>query len=367
MPEPLSPLFEELYLGQGMDLAMDTLLDRLYPGLAGIAPHPWFTTVNGYAYMRGDFTMTWELALKFMADAFSGKSLRAIRDAIPSWRDQALPLQVRTVRRWKQVDLASMADDHLLDGIRELARAEALYWSSATLVMAVARGTEMALEIFLSIALPRSGLHSAPFLRGFPSRAIEAEAELQTLAARVRGSDELRELVRSTPTQKLLDAFHGSAAGVAIVEQLRSYLDRYGHRVYDLDFAEPTQAEDPLPVLLSLRTQVQQPGRDVNARRAEMARERDQLIETTARSIDPVRRRLFLTILRWAWRLAPYREEALFYVGSAWPALRRLALELGRRLAAAGSLEAPEEVFFLYSDELRDASGAAASPARAQR
>jgi phosphohistidine swiveling domain-containing protein len=301
----------------------------------------------------GEFSMTWELALKFMADAFSGKSLSAIRNAIPSWRDQALPLHLRAVQQWKKVDLASMSDEHLLDGIRELARAEALYWSSATLVMAVARGSEMALDFFLSVGLPTSGLHSALFLRGFPSRAIEAEAELQDLAAHVRGSDELRELVLSTPTPRLLDALHGSPAGVAIVEHLRSYLDRYGHRVYDLDFAEPTQSEDPLPVLLSLRTQVQRPGRDVNARRAEMARERDQLIETTARAIDPVRRRLFLTILRWAWRLAPYREEALFYVGSAWPALRRLALELGRRLADVGSLEAPDAVFFLYSDELR--------------
>jgi pyruvate,water dikinase len=66
-------------------------------------------------------------------------------------------------------------------------------------------------------------------------------------------------------------------------------------------------------------------------------------------------------LLGWAQRFAPIREEALFYVGAGWPALRRLALELGQRLTEAGSLDAPDDVFYLRSAEL-----AAASAARAE-
>jgi len=62
--------------------------------------------------------------------------------------------------------------------------------------------------------------------------------------------------------------------------------------------------------------------------------------------------------LNWAQRYAPIREEALFYVGAAWPALRRLALELGKRLTEAGSLNTPDDVFYLRSDELASASAA---------
>src|SRR5262249_2958184 len=83
--------------------------------------------------------------------------------------------------------------------------------------------------------------------------------------------------------------------------------------------------------------------------------------QKTARLLDPLRRRLFLKILRWAQGLAPYREEAMFYVGSAWPALRRLALELGRRLAEAASLPAAEDVFFLQRARLQAASEARAT------
>jgi pyruvate,water dikinase len=256
------------------------------------------------------------------------------------------------------LDLAAAPDDRLLDGVRQLARSEGVYWGSTTLALAAAKNSDLAFDRFLSIAVPRSGLSSALFLRGFPSKALEAEAELQAIAEEIRGSDTLREVVSTTPTQRVLDALTACVGGSVSVARLRSYLDRYGHQVYNLDFAEPTQAENPVPVLLSLKLQVLQPRIDLKARQAQMVRERQHLIEKTARSLDPLRRRLFLKILRWAQGLAPHREEALFYIGSAWPALRRLALELGRRLADAGSLATPDDVFYLQTGELQAASEA---------
>ena len=58
--------------------------------------------------------------------------------------------------------------------------------------------------------------------------------------------------------------------------------------------------------------------------------------------------------------MAPYREDALFYLGAAWPLLRRFALELGRRLESAGLLGTADDVFFLESEELEKAIAARA-------
>ena len=358
MPEPLSPLFEELYLREGMELAMDKAAELTGEGdLVVDTGLPWYATVNGYAYLRGSFTTNWRGLAKSLPTILSGKMIREMfRRAIPYWRDEALPAHLRTVERWKGLDLATASDERLLDGIRELARSEGLYWGSADVAIAIVRGSDLVLDRFLPIAMPRSGLSSALFLRGFPSKALEAEAELRTIAEQLRASDDLRDLVGSTPARRLLDALKASPSGSAIVERLQTHLDRYGYQVYNLDFAEPTQAEDPMPVLLSLKAQVQQPGRDVGARQAEMARERERLVEKTVRSLDPLRRRLFLKILRWAQGLAPQREEAFFYVGCAWPTLRRLALELGRRLVEAGSLVVPDDLFYLETGELLAAS-----------
>ncbi len=393
MPEPLSPLFDELYLREGMKLAMDKDVEMLgYPDVMADTGLPPYTTVNGYAYLCASISVNWRGMLKLLAALFGGKTMRAtFVHGIPYWRDEVLPAHLRTVERSKGLDLATALDERLLDGIRELARSEAVYWGATTIVLAAAKGSDQVLNRFLSVAMPGSGLSSARFLRGFHSKALEAEAELRAIAEQIRASDDLRELVGSTPAQRLLDALKAGPSGSIVVEGLQRYLDRYGHQVYNLDFAEPTQAEDPMPVLLSLKAQMQGKeltpptpipcaGMGVNesspfpsgeggpgvrsdplTRQAEMARERERLVERTARSLDPLRRRLFLKILRWAQGLAPQREDALFYIGSAWPALRRLALELGRRLVDAGSLVVPYDVFYLETGELRAAGEARAA------
>src|SRR5262249_17435222 len=209
-------------------------------------------------------------------------------------RDEVLPAHLETVERWKGLDLATAPDERLLDGVRELARSEAVYWGSTTLALAAAKNSDMALDRFLSTTMPRRGLPYPLFRRRFPSRALDAEVDLQAVAEQIRASEELRELVRTTPAQRLLDALKASPSGSGVVDRLQRYLDRYGHQVYNLDFAEPTLAEDPSPVLFSLKTYAQRPGADMRARQAEMAHERENLVEKTARSLDPLRRRLFL-------------------------------------------------------------------------
>jgi rifampicin phosphotransferase len=368
MPEPLSPLFDELYLNEGMKLAMDRIGAMLgYADLVVDTGLSWYATVNGYAYLRGNFQVNWRGLPRWLPALLAGKPVRVtFGRGIPYWRDEVLPAHLRTIERWKGVDPAAAPDEQLLDGIRELARSEAVYWGSTTLALAAAKNSDLALNRFLGVALPGRGLSSARFLRGFPSKALDAEAELQSIARQVRASDELREIVQATPARGLLDALSASSSGRIVLARLQQYLDRYGHQVYNLDFAEPTQAEDPMPVVLSLTRQVQQVSTDVRARQAEMVREREGLVGTCARSLDPLRRRLFLKIVRWAQGFAPAREEALFYIGSAWPTLRRLALELGRRLAEGGSLAVPEEVFYLQTGVLLAASQArSAGQARA--
>jgi pyruvate,water dikinase len=358
MPEPLSPLFNELYLDEGMKVGMDKIGDMLgYSDLVVDSGLPWYTTVNGYAYLRGNFEINWRGLARSLPALLGGKPIRVtFGRGIPYWRDEILPAHLQTIERWQAVGPAAATDEQLLEGIRELARSEAVYWGSTTLALAAAKNSDLALNGFLSVALPGRGLSSARLLRGFHSRALDAEAELQSIAQQVRASEELRQLVQATPARRLLDALTANSSGRSVLDRLQQYLGRYGHQVYNLDFAEPTQAEDPMPVVLSLKSQVQQRSPDVRARQAEMVRERDSLVATCVRSLDPLRRRLFLKILRWAQGFAPAREEALFYIGSAWPTLRRLALELGRRLAEARSLTVPEDVFYLHTRELLAAS-----------
>jgi pyruvate,water dikinase len=68
-------------------------------------------------------------------------------------------------------------------------------------------------------------------------------------------------------------------------------------------------------------------------------------------ALDPVRRRLVARSLAWMASVVPAREDALAAQGLAWPVMRRLLEELGRRLVAEGVLTASDQVFWLSRDE----------------
>jgi pyruvate,water dikinase len=360
MPEPLSPLFEKLYLRDGLDRSMDNVVAELQ--IAGsifeqLVQRPLFNTVNGFAYQRADVKLDWR-TVPILVAAVARTIPALFRDGVPFWRDRELPLYRETVERWKALDPTTLTDERLLAGIRELALADARYWFAVALAIGTAKVTDGLLDSFLSKAAPDRHLTSGRFLQALTARGLDSEVALERVAELVRGSAELRDLVGRTPPEGLRAALTSSEAGAPVVAALDAYFERFGHLIYSLDFAVPTQVDDPLPVLVTLRALAQRPVRDVDGLLARLARERQELTRATARSFGPIKRRLFRLLLGWARMYAPYREEALFYVGAAWPTLRRLALELGRRLADAGSLDRADDFFYLTSEEIAAASTA---------
>jgi pyruvate,water dikinase len=200
------------------------------------------------------------------------------------------------------------------------------------------------------------------FLRGFASRTLEARRQLATIARRIHETPELLEIVAATPAERLYDVLAAEPAAHEVLADLDEHLARYGHLVYNLDFVEPTLAEQPLPVLQSLRVLATDPEALARAAADRVPEpERETLVRDTAAALGPMRRWLFSKALAKARELGPYREEALFYMGAAWPVLRRLALELGGRLVAAGTLGAADGVFYLRTSEFEAACAALAS------
>ncbi|MBA3585261.1 MAG: phosphoenolpyruvate synthase, partial [Gemmatimonadetes bacterium] len=364
MPEPLSPLFDELYLREGLELSIDALMaifGLTYIRVEDFIDRPIFATVNGYAYLRADYKLRWSAVPKILRVTVDEFRMLFGEKTAAYWRELALPSYLTKVERWKAVEPGTAPDEQLLAGVRELALEDAGYWFACAVMIARAKVTDALLGRFLTTAAPRRGLTSGMFLRGFPSPTVDAETELEVLAGKVRGSEKLRTLVAVTPAADLPEVLQGTPTGRDWLAAFARYLDRYGHQVYNLDFVAPTQADDPLPVLLSLKAIVGQPEGDPRARQRAIVAERDTRVEETARSFDPLRRRLFHLLLGWAQRFGPDREQALFYMGAGWPTLRRLALELGRRLVDGGSLRTAEDVFFLETPEIEAAIAARAT------
>jgi phosphohistidine swiveling domain-containing protein len=358
MPEPLSPLFDELYLKDGLDHSMVSMtvymsdISGIKINLWDFIDPPFAASVNGYAYSIASFNFGWRL-IPLALRVYIIVLPKMIRHLVPRWRDVSLPGYQAIIADWKNIDLSNTSDGDLLRGVRELAAEDAVYWFAAAVALGLARMSDGALNRFLK-SVTGGRLTSGSFLRGFPSKAAEAQIQLEAIARKIEATDFIREQVKETPAANLIPTLAKHPDGQNILDDFQLYLDAYGHQIYNLDFAAPTLADDPLPVLLSLKTAVEHPERDARTHQAELAQERDDLVARMQHDLNPIQRPIFKKLLGWAQRYSPYREEALFYVGAAWPTLRQLALELGQRLSQAGVLDKPDDIFYLESAELAE-------------
>ena len=158
-----------------------------------------------------------------------------------------------------------------------------------------------------------------------------------------------------TSTPPLIN-YHSEAQ--LTVQAIDQHLARYGHQISTLDFAEPTLAEDPLPVMLNLKAVVQDTDHDPAATQIDLARRRQAALREAKQAFSDEDWRELCDFLWLMKRVYPDRDQALFYLGAGWPTLRRLALELGRRLAEAGTLTQPDDVFYLWRAQLEEAMAA---------
>jgi len=362
MPGPLSPLFEDLYLRRGLEKSMNAFIADFGVDfdLGQMLRLPFFVTVNGFAYSNVAIQLRWKLVPKIIQ--VYGKMLpQLIRNAISRWQDDGLPAYLAVVDQWQRLDATRATDDQLWSGMQELTVADAFYWFEVSIILGLAKVTDYLLHRFLLKFGGKRGLTSGLFLRGFPSKTLRAQAELEVIAHEIRTSPEQRKLVAETPASQLLENLQANhpAAG-DVLQRIQDYFDKYGHQIYTLDFAEPTQGEYTMPILLSLKALVQNPV-ETAKQQAELARDRDDLAEKTAHSFGALKRWCFHKLLGYAQKYGPYREEALFYLGAAWPTLRRLAHELGQRLAFRETLQTSEDIFYLRRSEVDSALTAKAA------
>ncbi|MEM7335209.1 MAG: PEP/pyruvate-binding domain-containing protein [Chloroflexota bacterium] len=365
MPEPLSPLFEDLYLEQGLETAIDMLLDFMKQisganfAMKDFVPHGFAATINGYAYTSGSFKMSWRLFWAVIR--IYSRIFKLIKMPELDYEKAILPNYLAAIDQWRHAVLENKEDEEILQGIAQLATADGSYWFGSAANLGLSRALDSAFDRLLKSflirrALPNPDLGSSTFLRGFESKALDAQADMEELANQIRQSPELKTAVFTCPPNQLIKTLHTHPDGAPIVSGLEAYFEAYGHQIYNLDFAAPTQNEDPLPMFLSLQALVKQaPEQDVRTRQAQMAQERETLVKQINERLNPISRHLFNWAWRWTKFYAPYREKVMFYLGSAWPTTRKLAATLGQRLVEAGLLNDPDDIYFLKSEEIKEA------------
>ena len=362
LPDPLSPAFATVAL----PLWNEAL--REVSGALGLKFELMtLVTINGYAFY--DFGYSTSQTVRLLA-AMAGKVpllFRMMGSAQTRWADVARPNYEAAVNAWNGRDLGATPATELLDGTHAVVQtAGEHYVAIQSGILPVAYITEALFAVTYDRLARRGGDPTAlTFMLGFDSEPIRAEKTLFDIATWVRTQPELAAYLARTEGPQVTASLRAPAAPIADTEawqefshRFADYLQRFGHSIYDLDFAKQVPADDPAPLVEALRHFLGGQGRDPHERQAAAEAARRAATDSLLARLGGLRRRLFTRLLGTAQRYAPLREDALADVGLGWPLVRRMLAEVGRRLAAAGAVDGPEDAYWLTWQELQAAAHA---------
>jgi pyruvate,water dikinase len=419
LPGPVCPLFEELYLTEGLEAVREG--KSLMAGGG-----PMFVTLHGFAFQRADWPQFADREMKenpteeeieaaeraareyiqklvkhdpemeehdlelFLAslDAEDRKAFdewaseagiddlahqvtmpesdnptyvafnktQVNEGVLKKWREETLPRLQSIIERWKAIDPEAASDEELLRGMRELGIAEGDYWSNDTShTFGVAKSTDDQLQCFLRETLPDHHYTSGQFLSGFKSMTMEATEAMYGISKQIQANESLYELVMTTPAQRLMGELESHPDSGAVLNAIDEYLAAYGHQGYTLDFVEPPQIEDPTGLFATLKTMVANRDYSPKQQQVEATRKREKALADVEELLDGLHYWQFRYRHWFTHRFYYIREECMSYLGSAWPTLRRLVAELGRRLVETGTFQLPEDVYYCITAELTEA------------
>ncbi|GAC1533578.1 MAG: hypothetical protein NVS2B7_00890 [Herpetosiphon sp.] len=197
-------------------------------------------------------------------------------------------------------------------------------------------------------------------LQGFDNKIRQSDRALWELSRQAKQVPVVREALQARPLSSVLMELERSLPGQRFLHQLRSFLHEYGRRGDQLfELSKPSWVEDPNSVIQILKTYITQPdhadadalARAAASREQALAAVRSRLRQSPAASV-----RRFERMLTAAQAAMVIAQDHHWWIDLRGPyAARRVLLECGRRLVAAGVLQQPNDIFYLTLAELRAA------------
>jgi pyruvate,water dikinase len=258
------------------------------------------------------------------------------------------------------VDGDSLTLPHLLDYLRKSEEVNRRHWEIHFILMYPADTIYLEFEAFCK----SHGVEEEAFvhlLKGFDSMSTKTDEGLWALARKADDTG-LRDRLINTPPASLRDALGGDPAGRDWLAGFDAWLAQFGNRISagHLDVMFPTWKEDPAPVLDTIRSYFgrMDAGWHLHDARAEVMRQRDEVLASVEARLDPDELRAFHRLLPVAQQVYEFQEDHGFYIDAGSTAVLHYTLmACGRRLQRLGLAERAEDVFFLTYNDLVEILG----------
>lgn len=349
VPEPVSPLFATLAVPIARKESVKLMGSIGFEGEDSYL----FSVINDYVYIGFIFTPKMVWLMTKASFSLIGPIMRTSRQRAIEARAKFLA----TVQKWQAREMSALMPTELLVGVRELFTETAGYY---TMAQSGTIPTAMMREVFFSTyynrLIKRKGDLDAPhFLFGTENHALRAEKALYDLALWIKGQPELADYFTRASASEICAAVQSDSLPSPVSNEFATrfaqYLGQFGHAIYDLDFAKPTPAEDPEPLIETIKVYLGGRNNPYERQRAAL-RVREEAVEKISKRLGSWRRKHFLNLLNLALDAAPLREDSIADLGLGHPQIRRMLGELGKRLMASGTIERADDVYWLEAQEV---------------
>jgi pyruvate,water dikinase len=357
MADPLSPLFATL--GRS---AINTSLHRIMNesfAMQGVMPDEIIIVVNHYAYNNGSLSPKSLVSVivgagKIMKMMFTG--------AVERWTETGRPRYYQTVADWQTKNWQALSSVELVDAAKQLTESAIdAYGALISGAIPAAWITEALFTAVYDRLIKRRDDPSAPtYLLGYDSLPIRADKSLYSLADWARQHPALKDCLERTSTSQLVALCESDSppgdVPVTIWQEWRvrfqEYLQKFGQALYDLDFAHSVPADDPAPVLEAFKLYLRGQGVNPHIRQQESAKRREQAVQAMTQRLKGWRLNLFNKFLAPAQKYTPLREDGLAEIGLAYPLIRQMLRELGRRFTQRNVIVKADDIFWLTEGEV---------------
>jgi rifampicin phosphotransferase len=284
------------------------------------------------------------------------------------WDEELLPEVKEHLSYWEDFNLSGATGGELLAHLEEtvdrIRRAgEIHYLIAAPLLLAMSLFEDLYRELFGD----ENALDAYRLLQGFDNKTLETDRALWQLSRRALAMPEVHKVLDECAATDVVPGLERTTGSRAFLAELRAFLEEYGQRGDKLIIDGVSWIEDPTPIIESLKDYITQPDRDLEAELTALAEERERLVAKTRERLEgypqPVVDR-FETLLKAAQEATVISEDHAYWIDN--PCMyqaRRVMQEFGRRLAEAGVIEEPNDVFYLTLDELRATAKEMSNPA----
>lgn len=348
IPDPASPLFATLAVPIAHASTQKLMFDILNAGPDSYL----FEVINGYVYVG--FVLTLKMAWKMIVLS-TIQFKKFFRTSKERWA--VVRANSRSVARKWQQDLTALTAPELLAGVREIFTATADYYTVAQSgPIPLAPFSEIIFDRFYrALVKSKQDPLASTFLLGFETLPLRAEKSLYDLSRWILTQPELAKYILNTPTEAVCAALKADPMPAPLSGPFSTlfaaYLAEFGHAIYDLDFAKPVPADDPTPIVEGMKAYLAGKGANPYERQRCQVERREQAAQAIIKRLDPLRRKWFNQLLKWAQDCAPDREDCITDLGLGHPQMRKMLAELGHRLVVGGAITQPEDIYWLEAQE----------------